>query len=57
MGFKRGMVAKANTCREVENILGAFCNEEITRKKSVRKKARRKRTQELKIGRGKVKLT
>jgi hypothetical protein len=33
------------------------CNKEITREKSIRKKVRYERTQGLKIGCGKVKLT
>jgi hypothetical protein len=36
---------------------GASYNKEITREKSVRKKARCERTRGLKIGRGKVKPT
>jgi len=42
---------------EVKYMLGAPCNEEMTREKSIRKKARYKRTRGLKIRRGKVKLT
>jgi hypothetical protein len=38
-------------------MLGASYNKEITREKSIRKKARYKRTQGLKIGRRKVKPT
>ena len=41
--------------REVKYILGASCNKEITREKSVRKKVKSEQTRELKIGRGKVK--
>jgi len=44
-------------CREVKYILGASYNKEITREKSVKKKARYKRTRGLKIRRRKVKLT
>jgi hypothetical protein len=47
----------ANKCREVENTSGASCNGEMTREKSVRKKARCERTRGLRIGRGKVKPT
>jgi hypothetical protein len=47
----------ADKYREVKYILGASYNKEITREKSIRKKARYKRTRGLKIGRGKVKLT
>jgi len=45
----------ANKCREFKNMLGASCNKEITREKSIRKKARCEQTQGLKIGRRKVK--
>ena len=34
----------ADKCREVKYTLGASCNEEMTREKSIRKKARCKRT-------------
>jgi hypothetical protein len=47
----------ANKCREVENTSVVSYNEEITKEKSVKKKARCKRTRGLKIGRGKVKPT
>jgi len=33
-------------CREVENTSGVSCNEEMTRKKSVRKEVRCKRERE-----------
>ena len=46
----------ADKYSEVEYILGASYNKEITREKSVRKKVRCKRTRGLKIGRRKVKL-
>ena len=44
-----------NKYREVEDILGASCNKEITREKSKRKEVRCKRERGLKIRRGKVK--
>ena len=46
----------ADKYRKVKYILGAFYNKEITKEKSVRKKVRCKRTRELKIRCGKVKL-
>jgi len=53
--YKDGIIA--DKCREVENTLVVSCNEEMTREKSVRKKARCERTRGLKIGREKVKPT
>ena len=47
----------ADKCREVKYILVVFYNKEIIREKSVRKKARCKQMQGLKIRCGKVKLT
>jgi hypothetical protein len=47
----------ADKCREVKYILGASYNKEITREKSIRKKARYKQTRGLKIRCRKVKLT
>ena len=53
--YKDGIIA--DKCREVKNILGASYNKEITREKSIRKKARCEQMQGLKIRCGKVKLT
>jgi len=43
--YKDGIIA--DKCREVENTLVVSCNEEITREKSVRKKARCERERDL----------
>jgi len=53
--YKDGIIA--DKCREVENTLVVSCNEEMTREKSVRKKARCEQTRGLKIRCEKVKLT
>ena len=46
----------ADKCREVKNILSAFCNKEMTREKSVRKQGKSKHRR-LKIRYRKVKPT
>jgi len=42
LAYKDGIIA--DKYREVKNTFGASCNKEITREKSVRKKARYKQT-------------
>jgi len=53
--YKDGIIA--DKCRKVKNTLVVSYNKEITREKSVRKKARYKQTRGLKIRHKKVKPT